>query len=143
MPTSHPPFEVIDHTADVGIIAYGRDFKELLENAALGMFSLMADLATVQPKERYEVMAEAIGGDEETLLLRWLQELHYLREAKGFQPCRATVTELTRVRVKGVAEGETLHKNIVLFHHIKAITRHLLQIERVNDLLRVQVVFDV
>ena len=73
-------FEVIDHTADVGIIAYGRNFNELLENAASGMFSLMADLETISPKERREITAEVPIPDEELLLLRWLKELLYLKE---------------------------------------------------------------
>ncbi|MGC8832531.1 MAG: archease, partial [Armatimonadota bacterium] len=37
-------FEVIDHTADRGLVAYGSDLAELFEACAYGMFSLMADL---------------------------------------------------------------------------------------------------
>ena len=37
-------YEEIEHTADVGIRAYGRDLDELFVNAAEGMFSLIADL---------------------------------------------------------------------------------------------------
>jgi SHS2 domain-containing protein len=44
-------FKVIDHTADVGIIAYGKDLKEAFANAAYGMFSQIADLRGV--KERW------------------------------------------------------------------------------------------
>jgi hypothetical protein len=66
MEQGHPSFEVIDHTADVGIIAYGRNFRELLENAALGMFSLMAELETVEPKEQRQVTAEVPIPDKET-----------------------------------------------------------------------------
>src|SRR5512136_608070 len=36
-------FEIIDHTADVGIIAYGKDIEELFCNAALALFSLIAE----------------------------------------------------------------------------------------------------
>ena len=36
-------YEPIDHTADMGIRAYGRTKKELFRNAAAGMFSLIAD----------------------------------------------------------------------------------------------------
>ena len=34
----------MDHTADVGIRAYGASLEELFENAAAGMFSLITDL---------------------------------------------------------------------------------------------------
>ena len=39
-----PKFEVIDHTADIGIIAYGGDLEEAFANLAYGMFSLIAEL---------------------------------------------------------------------------------------------------
>ena len=34
-------FEVFEHTADVGIIAYGKTLSEAFENAALGMFDII------------------------------------------------------------------------------------------------------
>jgi len=138
-----PPFEFIDHTADVGIIAYGRSLRELLENAALGMFSLMADLETVTPREQRQVVAEAPVPEKEWLLLKWLKELHYLKEAENFIPKEAEVTELSDTTVKGVVRGEHLHDGIVLLHHIKAVTHHMVRIEREGELLKAQVVFDV
>ena len=36
------PFEFIDHTADVGIKAWGATLTELFENSAKGMFSVIA-----------------------------------------------------------------------------------------------------
>ncbi len=143
MERDFPPFEVIDHTADVGIIAFGRDFRELMENAALGMFSLMSDITTVNPKEQREVEAEIMFADDELLLLKWLKELHYLRDAENFVPCRAKVLTLTDVKVDGVVEGEPIHDGIVLLHHIKAVTHHLIRIERESGLLKAQVIFDV
>ena len=140
---SRPSFEVIDHTADVGIIAYGSDLRELLENAALGMFSLMADLSTVSPRQRREVCVEIPMPDPELLLLRWLKELHYLRESEAFIPCQAQVTHLSETEVTGIVMGEPLHDGIVLLHHIKAVTHHLLRIEPDDGGLKVQVIFDV
>jgi len=139
----HPPFEVIDHTADVGIVAYGRDFRELLENAALGMFSLMTELETVEPKEQRQVTAEVPIPDKELLLLRWLKELLYLKETGMFIPRKASVTEVEDSRVLGIVEGEQFNEKIVLVHHIKAVTHHMIRIEEVDGWLRAQIVFDV
>ncbi len=33
-------FKEIDHTADVGIIAYGESMEEMFENAAYGMLNI-------------------------------------------------------------------------------------------------------
>ncbi len=136
-------FEVIDHTADVGIVAYGRDFGELLVNAALGMFSLMMDLSTVTPREKRRVMVRVPVPDQELLLLRWLKELHYLWEVEKFAPCQVAVSRWTQSEVEGVVEGEPFHSGISLLHHIKAVTHHLLRLERQDDYLKVQIIFDV
>lgn len=137
------PFEVIDHTADVGIIAYGRDYRELLENAAMGMLSLMVDLKTVAPKEQRQVVAEIPIPEKEWLLLKWLKELHFLWESEKFIPREVKVTEVTETSVKGWVRGEKLHDGITLLHHIKAVTHHMFKIEQTGGLLRAQVIFDV
>jgi SHS2 domain-containing protein len=41
-------FEIINHTADVGIIAYGTDVEELFSNAALALFSLITEPESVE-----------------------------------------------------------------------------------------------
>src|SRR5712664_2085307 len=53
------PFEVIEHTADVFIIAYGRSLEELFANAAVGMMSFLIDLASVRLAQRRTVTADA------------------------------------------------------------------------------------
>ena len=62
-------FELIDHTADVGVAAYGDSLEELFENAAMGMFSVIADAEKVSAAETrtVEVMAEG----RESLLVAW------------------------------------------------------------------------
>ncbi|MBU3933351.1 MAG: archease, partial [Candidatus Omnitrophica bacterium] len=45
-------YEIIDHTADIGLRAYGKDLKQLFTNAAYGMFDILADLKKVRAKER-------------------------------------------------------------------------------------------
>ncbi|MCL6629615.1 MAG: archease, partial [Armatimonadetes bacterium] len=71
-------FEVLPHTADKRIKAYGDSLVELFKNAALGMFSLMARLEDYTPSEAREFGVEAIG--LESLLRDWLAELLYVFE---------------------------------------------------------------
>ena len=37
-------YEQFPHTSDIGIRVFGRDLKELFQNAAFAMFDTMADL---------------------------------------------------------------------------------------------------
>ena len=41
-------FELIEHTADVGLVAYGKTLAEAFANAAYGLFSIIAELDTVR-----------------------------------------------------------------------------------------------
>ncbi|GAG16189.1 unnamed protein product, partial [marine sediment metagenome] len=52
-------YEVIDHTADIGIKTYGKDLKELFVNAAYGMFDILADLKNVRAKEQLAIKLKA------------------------------------------------------------------------------------
>src|SRR2546423_9823477 len=45
------PFKILEHPADIGFQAWGRTQAELFENAALALFSLSCELATVQESE--------------------------------------------------------------------------------------------
>lgn len=134
-------FEVIEHTADIGIRAFGSTLQEAFENAALGMFSLMAELSTVEERESLRVEVE--GEDRESLLVEWLNELIYVLETKNLLLKRFKVEKLEETRLEAVAFGEPLdvqrHK---LGEQIKATTYHMLKVTH-NQYWEAQVIFDV
>ncbi len=75
-----PGFELTEHTADVGVRAWGPRREDVFAQAARGMLSLVCEPATVTARERYVVEVEAF--DESLLLAAWLNELLYLVEAR-------------------------------------------------------------
>lgn len=133
-------FEFIEHTADIGIIAYGKDLKEAFANAAYGLFSIMADLESVGETISYNV--EVTADDIEALLFEWLNELIYIFDAKGLILKRFDITEFSDLSLKAVCYGEKYdparHKVKL---GVKAATYHMLQVDRVKNQL--QVIFDV
>ena len=60
-------FETLEHTADTGIIAYGKDLKQAFANAARGLFSLIAELESVN--EVLERDIEVTAADRDSLLV--------------------------------------------------------------------------
>jgi SHS2 domain-containing protein len=134
-------FEVIEHTADVGIAAYGSDLKKAFANAAYALFSLMVDLKHVDDNLRHEV--EVTAENQEGLLVTWLNELIYIFEVKGILFKRFRIDELTETRLKARCYGEKVdplrHKVKMGF---KAATYHMLKVEKDNG-FRVQVLFDI
>jgi SHS2 domain-containing protein len=134
-------FEVIDHTADLGIAAYGEDLKEAFANAAYALFSMMIDLEGVGDAlcRRVEVTAD----DRSDLLVAWLNELIYVFEVDKMLFKRFDIGELTETRLRASCYGERIdperHKIRVGF---KAATYHMLRIDE-GDGFRVQVLFDI
>ena len=138
-----PPswLEEIDHTADVGIVAYGADVREAFVNAARGMFSLIAEPGSVKEMGHRDV--EVTATDREGLLAAWLNELIYLFDAETMLFCRFDIKELSDTRLEARAYGEpvdgTRHK---LKIGIKAATYHMLQVEQSNG-SKIRVLFDI
>ncbi len=135
------PFEEIEHTADVGIVARGSSPEELFENAAAGMMHFLIDPHAGVAREHREVVVEA--DDLEGLLVAWLNELLVLLNADGFLPVRWTVRELTERRLRADVAGEPVDANRHKFRlDVKAATYHQLQIRK-NSEWQAQVIFDV
>lgn len=136
-----PRFEVIDHTADVGIIAYGKDLKEAFANAAYGMFSQIADLDEVNENISREV--DIKSSDQEALLVDWLNELLYLFDVQHIIFNRFEITDMTQNRLKAKVYGEKIDTSRhQLKTAVKAATYHMLKIERKNR-VRVQFILDI
>ena len=132
-------YEEIDHTADVGIRAYGSTLDELFTNAAEGMFSLIVDLDAVKPVGEVEVRLDA--DDTPTLLLRWLSELLYIHETQRYVFCSFDV-HVDGTALQGTARGETIDKKRhELKLAIKAVTRHRLTVDPKRGIA--EVIFDI
>ena len=134
-------FELIEHTADVGIMAYGDDVKEAFANAARGMFSLIVEVGSVRETAHRNV--EVTAPDEESLLVTWLNELIYLFDTENMLFSRFDIKEFGTTQLKARAYGEpvddTRHK---LKTGIKAATYHMVEVDRSKG-GRVRVLFDI
>ena len=137
-----PPFEILEHTADAGIVAHAGSIQELFANAAAGMFSLMADLDSVRAAEQRDIAIEA--RDRETLLVRWLTELLYYLDAEEMLFSRFEVEEATDTRLRARAFGERIDPARHRLHFgVKAVTRHMLEVTPEDGGYRAQVLFDI
>ena len=134
-------FEIIDHTADVGIRAYGADVKEAFANAARGLFSLITELDDIEEVEYRDI--ELTASDQENLLVEWLNELIYLFDAENIIFKRFDITHLSDTQLKARSYGNKVdsskHK---IKMGVKATTYHMLKIDKSNG-VKVQVLFDI
>ena len=135
-------FEILDHTADVGIIAYGASVEELFSNAAMALFSLITELESVDEKLCLDV--EVSGEDTEGLLVEWLNELIYLVDARHVLLRRFAIENLSGTGLKAECYGEEFdpakHRMQL---GVKAATYHMLELAKSGDGYSAQVIFDV
>ena len=134
-------FEIIDHTADVGIVAYGADVSQAFANAARALFSLITELDDVAEVLHRDV--ELTAPDEEGLLVEWLNELIYLFDTENVIFKRFDIIKLNNTQLKARSYGEKVDKSKhKLKTGVKAATYHMLKVDK-GDGCQVQVLFDI
>ena len=120
-------FELLEHTADVGIRATGDSPEEVFAAAAEGLASI---LGAWFPGEGEEHPIEVHADDQAGLLVSWLDELLYLHESRdavfgGFDVRRVEDSELeagVRLAPRGNRDLEGVG--------VKAATYHRVRLER-------------
>ena len=121
------PFEVLEHTADIGFRAWGATPAELFENAAQAMMSIAAETETIDP--RGEVAIQATGEDYESLLVNWLSEVLYRFDAGLFAASHFRVDKIEPTMLEGRLMGETRdparHRWKLI---VKAVTYHDIEV---------------
>ena len=134
-------FEIVDHTADVGIIAYGANISQAFTNAARALFSLITELDNVDEVVYRDI--ELVAPDQESLLVQWLNELIYLFDTENIIFKRFDISQLNSTQLKARSYGEKVdsakHK---LKTGVKAATYHMLKVDKTNG-CQVQVLFDI
>jgi SHS2 domain-containing protein len=135
-------FEILDHTADVGIIAYGADIEELFSNAALALFSLITEPESIEEKLHLDL--EVRSEDRDSLLVEWLNELIYLFDVNHILFNRFDIKSLTNNELKAICYGEDFdpmkHKIKI---GVKAATYHMLKIDKGGDGYKAQIILDI
>jgi SHS2 domain-containing protein len=135
-------YDIIDHTSDVAIRAYGKDLKSLFENCALGMFDIIADLEGLKATVNFPL--ECSGDTPEELLVNWLDELLYNFYTKGIIFCSFNIREISQNNLTAEVSGRHIGENRNrLKTEIKAVTYHDLNIKKTKNGLKVEIVFDV
>ena len=137
-------YEIIDHTADVGIRVEGSSLEELFQAAAEATFDLV-----VESRRSYipsiEVPISIEAPDLDQLMVRWLQELLFIFDTRRLVLSKFYIDDIDATHLEGVAVGmkydSTRHNQKL---DIKAVTYHKLKVERTGEgRFRAEVIFDI
>ena len=135
-------YELIDHTADIGVKAHGKTLSEAFENAAKAMFDIITDNSEIESIGQYDIKLES--DNLEQLLVDWLSELLFLNSAKNlvFGFFKVDIDEKNNslsATVFGEKYNISKHK---IGAEIKAVTYHILEVKNKKP-YHVQVLFDI
>lgn len=133
-------YKLIEHTADVGIKAYGKTIAEAFEHVAEGMFDIITDESTIKPIGQYDIYLKA--EDLEQLLIDWLSQLLFLNGAHSLVFGKFEVTIIENQLSASVFGEKYNTKEHRMGVEIKAVTYHMLQIHEKEPIF-VQVLFDI
>ncbi len=137
-------YELLDHTADVAIKAYGKNLEEAFATAAQAMFELMTDKAPVEKKEKISLEAESI--DLQGLLVKFLSDLIVIHETENLVLKEFTVHFTGENKLKAEGWGEKFIKEK---HghgiHVKGVSYYSMEIHdgKEKEESFVKVVFDI
>ena len=135
-------YELIEHTADVGIRVKGADLQELFVNAALAMFDIIAERKTPETKALEKITVAQKADDLEELFLNWLNELLSLSATRELIFSDFTFSSLDNNNLHAILCGSSI-ANYRINTEIKAATYHELKIEKTPSGWQAEVIFDV
>ena len=134
-----PSFEILEHTADIGLRARGKTPEELFENAAAGLLEIMGAAAREGSTDE-EIALEA--DDQAALLVHFLDELIYLVDARGARIAAIAVRFEAPTRLRAGVTW-TPSDDPLEGSELKAATFHQLSLEERGGGFEATVFFDV
>ena len=134
-------FEILDHTADIGLIVYGENLRVLYENAGEAFFHIITDLRKV--RRRVEKRIDIKGESLDRLMVDWLSELLYLHDVESLLFKGFKVDSVGEGGLKAIVKGETFQEGVhVIKTEVKAVTYHQIEVRQENGRWRAQVILD-
>lgn len=138
-------YEIIEHTADIGIRVSGKTKEDIFTNAAYAMLDIMVAFKAIDskhPKLQHSLTIE--GADTEELLICFLNELIYLFVSKEFLPAKFKIVKMNNQCLTALVSGEKFNtKRHRLKAEIKAATYHNLRVGKTASGYQTEIIFDV
>jgi SHS2 domain-containing protein len=135
-------YEIIDHTADLGIRVFGDNAADLFKNAALALSNLLADTRLLRGSR--SIVIQVSGDDWPDLMVNWLREILYLWNGQEELVQRVEIESIREKRmVSRVFFDPYSPQKHILNREIKAVTYHQIQVIDTGSRWEATIIFDV
>jgi len=135
-------YQLLDHTADLGIKVSGKTLSDLFSNAALALFEVMIDAAGIEATQYRDIEIE--GADRADLLVNFLREMLYLFNGEGLVLTACRLAQIDERRLKAeIRYGRYDARKHRVKTEIKAVTYHQAAVVKTARGWQGRVIFDV
>jgi len=135
-------YELIEHTADVGIKVKGKNLKGLFKNTALAMFDIIAEKKDLKSQGQKKIKITQKADNLEELFINWLNELLSLSATKELIFSDFKINKLDEKNLETISIGGDI-KNYKVNTEVKAATYHELKIKKIKSGWQAEVILDV
>ena len=142
MNSTPPAYQIIDHTADLGIIVKGVDEKDVFIRAAHAMTDLMLKGDISRKTVMKDISLQ--GEDFPDLMVKWLGEILYLFNGEKLLMHSIKIKSISPITLRStltLSSFEPKHHQVK--REIKAVTYHQIFVDQVNDGWEARVIFDI
>ncbi len=142
-------YKYLPHTADVAFVAYGKDMKEALENAALALLNTMLDLKRIAKRDAPSgsVRIREIASNPEDIVWFVLQDVLTRVDDRKLLAYGLRVNSLKIGKSGKVSADCTLLfkklKEDMFLLEVKAVTPHELSVRKTAKGCEIRVLVDV
>lgn len=133
-------YELIEHTADIGIKLEAESLEAIFKNSALAVFDIIAEAKSHKPSRTETIKIIQKAEDIEELFINWLNELLSLSSAKELVFVNFKFNKLSENELEAEAEAV---RDYTIKSEIKAATYHELEIKKTGSGWGAKVIFDV
>ena len=135
-------YQIIDHTADLGIVVKGVDVKDVFIRAGYAMTDLMVKADISEKGAKRKVLVE--GEDFPDLMVRWLGEILYLFDGEHILVSAIEISSISSIQLQSTLTVVPLKRgHHEILREIKAVTYHQISVERKNDGWEARIIFDI
>ncbi|MCU0665519.1 MAG: archease [Candidatus Omnitrophica bacterium] len=135
-------YQILDHTADIGMRVQAKDLSGLFRNAGLALFDISAQKVNPSKTESHQMVVMQKGANAEELLVNWLNQLLYLSQTESMVFEDFKINQVSDKFIDAVAVGVDMN-HYKVNTEIKAATYHELKLSQTPRGYQAQVVFDV
>lgn len=136
-------YELIDHTADIGIRLSAESLTALFVKSAAAMFDVIAQKSQDLAGARcYTKHIQLSAKNREELLLAWMGELLSLGDCDNVIFTEFEINHLSDGEIEAQASGFD-RKYFDVIREVKAVTYHGLRIRPTDNGFEAEIIFDV